>query len=159
MWSSFSWTKNQGRVVISETWGRGVEAELRVFWLSLLSQTLHKMISCSLWILNLVQSMLSSESYRSIVFILSGPRHCTSPTTTGPSSSSSKPWRKSRKNVFQWFLSSRLTWTRYELFVGSLGTGKEVRLADKLFVTQHLFSSLESQLQEKRCAWVFFSLA
>lgn len=143
--------------------GREVEAEpffsffffVLQFW-----ARLHNMISCSLGIVNLARQMFLSERCLSIVLILSGHSYRTSLATTGPCSSNTKPWRKSRKKKFSDdFLSSRLTWTCYELFVGNSGTEKEIRLAEKLFVTQRLFSSSESQLQEKQRVQGFSILA
>lgn len=40
-----------------------------------------------------------------------------------------------------------------------MGTGKKIRLADKLYAIQDSFSSLEFQIQEDWCIRVFSSLA
>lgn len=75
--------------------GREVEAEPRLFFgffcLTVLSQSVHNMISCSLGIVNLARQMFLSERCLSIVLILSGHSYRTSLATTGPSSSNSKP--------------------------------------------------------------------
>lgn len=122
------------KVVISEVggekWKQNLVYFLVFFCLTVLSQSVHNMISCSLGIVNLARQMFLSERCLSIVLILSGHSYRTSLATTGPSSSNSKPWRKSRKkNVFRWLFEQQANLCMLWAVCGQLGNRKRNKIS------------------------------